>query len=204
MVAKFLVSIALLCALVAQAAQAAPVLTVTPGGLVAGNRQWDVSITPDAALFSNTGPSGIPPNTVGGSLATELAFVVNTGNLVSVVANAVNWPSPNPGSNPFTNTVTIGTYQAGNNSFTAYGSDFFTSATPHQYLTITTLGSGLTTLSYGTAASGNSTKGNIIAQAGQTFRYTGVVSIPEPTTCAMALLALCGMTLSYRRTRRSA
>jgi hypothetical protein len=198
---KNLACIALLCALVAQSSQAAPSMSVVPTGLNAGNREWLVSITPDATLFADN-----PPNGVGGSVAVELAFSIdNPTDLLSVViADPVSWPNPNPGNNPFTGGVfCCGTYidLAADNTFAAYGSAYFTTGTPKSFLKITTAGSGATTLRYGTAASGNATKGNIIAQAGTLFTpYTGVVSVPEPAS--IAILAIAGLALAFVRRGR--
>src|SRR5262249_10552679 len=161
--------------------------TVTPEGISAGNRTWRVDIAPDTSLFS-----GSPP---GGSLAAELAFSIDApANLLSVVvADPSVWDTPNPGSNPFTGTITNGAYidLVNSRTFDAYGSAVVHSSAPTHFLKITTAGSGPTTLRYGTSVSGDPTKGNIFAQAGQQFsNYTGSVSVPEPATCVLALIGL--------------
>jgi hypothetical protein len=196
-----LVCVALFGALSLSTASAAPILTVTPDGLTAGNRNWLVDISPDPSLFS-----GSPP---GGSLAAELAFAFDapTTLLSVVVADPVAWPNPNPGNNPYTGTVTVGTYVdlVNSRTFDAYGSSFFTSSAPTHFLKITTAGSGPATLRYGVATSGNLSKGARIAQAGQNFDgYTGVVSlVPEPATCTMAFVGAAGVLLARRRRRVS-
>jgi hypothetical protein len=192
-----------ICAFGASTSLASPILTVTPGGLVGGNRQWAVDIAPDASLFTNSGASGTPPNTLGGSLGAELAFSIDDPvDLLSVaIANPADWPNANPGNNPFTGGVTFGTYidLVNDHTFNAYGSTFLTSASPSHFLTITTAGAGLTTLRFGTAASGSSTKGNIIAQAGSSFTYTGVATVPEPASAALAIVGLAAMLAVGRR-----
>lgn len=201
MSAKYLAIIALLCALIAQSSQAAPTMSVVHTGLNAGNREWLVSITPDASLFSDN-----PPNGVGGSVAVELAFSIdNPTDLLSVViADPVSWPNPNPGNNPFTGGVfCCGTYidLAADNTFAAYGSAYFTTGTPKSFLKITTAGSGPTTLRYGTNASAVSTKGTIIAQGGVNFfNNGGVVSVPEPASIVM--LGFAGFALVLGRRSR--
>lgn len=178
---KILVSAGLLCVVVSPAF-AAPTLTVDlvrSGGLpvldASGNWQWAVSVSPDATLFTNSGPSGTPPNTLGGSVAVELGFTAATvnGNLVGVTKNATNFPSDNPGT-PIgagfpvnTNTTATGVQILGNNASVNLGSTFFTAGTPQQVAIITTkgpssTGSLSTNLSWSGAYSGNGR----IAQAG--------------------------------------
>jgi hypothetical protein len=198
MSAKKVVFLALCCALAVQTVQAAPILTVTPGGLSGGNRLWAVNIAPDPSLFSGGG----------GSLAAELAFSIDDPvDLLSVaIADPAAWPNANPGNNPFTGTVTFGTYidLVGDRTFNAYGSTFFTSSAPSHFLTITTAGSGATTLRFGVAASGNPVNGARIAQAGQNFDgYTGVASVPEPSTIVLTLTSMMTL-LVFRRQRRRA
>jgi len=183
----------LLCAFAAQSSLAAPILTVTPGGLNAGNREWFVDIAADPSLFSGGG----------GSMANELAFSVDDPvDLLNVeVGDAAIWDTPNPGNNPFTGTETDGIYIdfVNDNSFAAYGSAVVTSGDPTQFLKITTAGPGLTTLRYGTAASGDPNKGNLIAQAGQTFSgYTGVVSVPEPATALLTVMGILCIPACFR------
>jgi hypothetical protein len=181
----------LCCALAAQAAQASPILTVNSGSIVAGNRQWLVSITPDASLFS-----GSPP---GGSIATEVGFTVGPGSLVSGIKNATNFPLDNPGNSPFPapiNGVQFGVVSSGNNLFAALGSNIFTSATPQQFLTITTLGSGPTKISWLGAYVGNGR----IAQGGQNFdTYSGMVSVPEPTSNMSLMIGTTLLVFGRRR-----
>lgn len=191
---------ALYCVVVAQAAHAAPTMSVVPQGLNAGNREWLVSIDPDEALFSNN-----PPNGVGGSVAVELAFSIDdpTELLSVVVADPALWPADNPGNNPFPGGANCcGTILdlVGDRAFTAYGSTYFTTGTPKPFLKITTAGAGLTTLRYGVAAGGHPINGARIAQAGQNFDgYTGIVSIPEPTAIVLAFVAALGVAIPRRR-----
>lgn len=197
---KTLVCLFVLGALAAQSACAAPSMSVAPLGIFGGNREWLVSVQPDAALFSNN-----PPNGVGGSLAVELAFSIDdpTDLLSVAIADPSSWPAANPGNNPFTGGVTFGTYidLINDRTFAAYGSTYFTTGTPKPFLKITTAGAGLTTLRYGSAASGQSVNGALIAQGGQNFTgYTGVVSVPEPTTALLVVLSALGC-ISLRRRR---
>jgi hypothetical protein len=179
MSAMKLVCFVLLGALFAPAAHAAPIFSVTPGGLSGGNRQWNVTISPDASLFG-----GSPP---GGSIAVEMAFSISPGSLLSIVKNATNFPSDIPGTAIAGYPTGPGVQMSGNKAVAFLGSDFFTTATPKQFVTIATAGSGLTTLNWLGAYSG---KGRI-AQAGQNFDlYSGSVSVPEPASCVLATLGL--------------
>jgi hypothetical protein len=192
---KHLVALALLGALIAPAVQASPIFSVSPIGLVGGNRQWNVAVTPDASLFS-----GSPPH---GSVGVEMGFSISPGSLVSVVKNATNFPNDNPGTPlgpgypPNTKTTNFGVQILGNNAVANLGSDLFTTATPQQFVTITTLGSGPTTISWLGAYSGDGR----IAQAGQNFDlYKGVVSVPEPASVVLAILSLT-TSLAFARRR---
>ncbi|MGD9637325.1 MAG: hypothetical protein AB7G28_21895 [Pirellulales bacterium] len=191
--------LALLLAFAANAVHAAPIMTVAPLGLNGGNREWLVSIAPDASLFNNN-----PPNGVGGSLAVELAFSIDdpTDLLSVAIADPASWPLANPGNNPYTGGITDGIYidLINDRSFAAYGSTYFTTGTSKSFLKITTAGSGATTLRYGVAASGNPVNGARIAQAGQNFDgYTGIVSIPEPGAIVLALVAAVAVALPRRK-----
>lgn len=189
---KSLASIALLCALIAQSSQAAPILSVFPLGLNgSNNREWAVNITPDPALLP-------------GSLAVELAFAIDDTELLDVDVNTAAWDFENPGNNPFTGTVTDGLWLdlIGDRTFGAFGSIVFAAPGPVRLFTIETLGGGDTSVRYGEAASGVPTKGDIIAQGGQNFiNYTGTVSVPEPAS--IALLAFAGLGLAIGRRSRS-
>jgi hypothetical protein len=152
--------------LFAPSAYADPELFVTYEGVsLGGNNQWLVAVAPDPDFFIET-TSGF-----GSSLAVELAFAVEGSTIVDIVENLSDWPADNPGNNPFTNSVTFGTYisPAATQAFTAYGSNVFLSGVPVPLFSMETLGSDLTTVHYGVAASGHPTKGSIIAQAGQNF-----------------------------------
>ena len=207
MTIKQLASITLLCALVAQVAQAKPTLSVTPTGLNGGgNREWLVAIAPDPTMFTN--PADNPDRGLGGSMAAELAFSIDnpTDLLNVIIGNPLDWDFPLPGNNPFTGGGTDGIYvdPINDNAFAAYGSAFLTSADPSHFLRITTAGAGPTTVRYGVAASGFSGPGSgaIIAEAGMQWEdYTGVVSVPEPTS---VLLVVVGTFLLTRIRRRRA
>lgn len=193
---KKLACIALLCALVAQSSQAAPTMSVVPTGINAGNREWLVSISPDASLFSNN-----PPNGVGGSLAVELAFTINdpTELLSVVIADPASWPADNPGTSPWTGAFCCGTQLdlVNDRAFTAYGSTYFTSGTPKQFLKITTAGTGATTVNWLGSFNGFGR----ISQAGQNFDiYKGTVSVvPEPASIALLALAALAITVVGRK-----
>ena len=200
-----LACIALLCALIAHEAQAAPILSVTPIGLNgSNNREWLVEISPDAALF--TDPADFPDRGLGGSIAVELAFAIDDTDLLGVDVNTVAWDFANPGFNPFTGTITDGLWLdlIGDRTFGAFGSIFFTSADPMRLFAIETLGGGDTTIRYGTAASGDVNKGNIIAQGGQIFRYSGSATVPEPATALLAAMGVVVLATPLIRWRRIA
>jgi hypothetical protein len=151
----------------ATATSANPELFVTYEGVNGANQRWSVAVAPDPDFFSDT-TSGF-----GSSLAVELAFAVDGSSIVngSVSVNQSDWPADNPGNNPFTNSVTFGTsLGAGlDTAFTAYGSNVFLSGAPVKLFDFQTLGTDLTTIRYGVAASGDPVKGSIIAQSGQNF-----------------------------------
>jgi len=203
MTVKTLVSIALLCALAAQVAQARPTLSVYPTGLNGGgNREWLVTIAPDPTTFTN--PDDNPDRGLGGALAAELAFSIDdpTDLLGVVIADPVDWDFSLLGNNPFTGGVTDGIYFSplNDNAFAAYGSAFLTSADPSHFLRMTTAGSGPTTVRYGMAATGlGPGNGAIIAEASTQFEdYTGVVSVPEPMSIVLMIAGILALTGSRR------
>jgi hypothetical protein len=164
-----------------QWAVAAPGLSVSDGGLNGvSNRLWLVEVSPDPALFSDT-PAGI-----GGSLAVELDFSVSGTDIVSATKNAMAWPEDNPGHNPFSGTITNGVVVdiVAGTVFVATGSDFFTTGNSVEVVTIVTLGSGATTLSWGGHTLLTGTPGEYmsarIAQAGMNFDgYQGSLVLGE-------------------------
>src|SRR5262249_7779640 len=135
-------------AILTQTADAAPIFTVSPGPIEAGNRQWSVYVAPDASLFYVSGPIDTPPNTLGGIVAIEVGFSVTKGNLVNVIRNTIDFPNDIPGTQIPGFPPSLGLTVSGNKIAAHIGSDFLTSATPYKLLTITTLGSGPTTLSW--------------------------------------------------------
>lgn len=192
-----LACLALCCALFAQVAFAAPILTVTPGPLSGGNRPWYVDVTPDASLFTNN-----PPNGVGGSMAVELAFAVDVAELLSVSVNTTAWDLKTGGNNPFTGTVTDGLWldTIGDRAFGAFGSIYFTSGNPVRLFTIETSAELSAAVRYGSAASGSGTLGARIAQAGQNFDgYTGTAVVPEPATALLCLVSAAAAVFARRR-----
>ncbi len=188
----------LLCALVAQAAQAAPTLSVVPIGLNGGNREWFVNIAPDPALFSNN-----PPNGIGGSLALEIGFTIDSPVhlLSATIADTVAWPMENFGNSPFPfgGPPADGLTILGDRMFVAQGSTYFTSATPTHLIKFTTSGSGPTTVRWLGAYGGNGR----IAQAGQNYDlYSGFVTVvPEPTSCALMIVGMTAELAIGRRKR---
>ncbi len=158
-------------------------LTVTDLGLNANsNREWLVEVMPDPALFTST------PDGVGGSLEVELAFEVTGSDLLAATKNGAAWPNDNPGNNPFTSGISLGvqTDLAEDTVFASLGSELFTTGAAVEVLTIETMGSGPTTLSWGgqTLLPGSelSYTGSRIAQAGSNFDgYQGSLSAGGPT-----------------------
>lgn len=192
---------AILILLLGSTAVAAPLLTVTPNGLDSGgHRLWLVDVAPDPALFSDTVEG------FGGSMAVELAFAIDHTDLLGVDVNTTAWVSENPGNNPFTGTVTDGLWLdlIGHRTFGAFGSVIFTSDDPVRLFTIKTEGSGLTTIRYGSEASGDPILGARIAQGGMNFDgYSGSVTIPEPATLTWIVVgAMTWPTIGHRRVRR--
>ena len=160
---KNLASVAV-CALLASPALAAPTLQVVNGGLDgSGNWIWNVSVTPDTALFSLNVEND--PVNEGGSIAVELGFTASDSNLVSAATNPVvpvlggNVESFNPGNGIFgweteedtdpdpviVNMRPVGLQQGTepgdtNELFAALGSTYFISGGAKHILTITTEG----------------------------------------------------------------
>jgi hypothetical protein len=185
MISQRLICFALASALAAHVAQAAPTLSVYPLGVNgSNNREWAVDVTRDIL----GGPT---------SLAVELAFAVDESDLLGIDVNTSVWDTETAGFNPFTNSITEGLWLdlIGDEAFGAFGSVVISSTSPQRLFTIETAGIGLTTLNYGTAASGNPNFGNIIADT-SLHRYSGSVTVPEPASmmmfgCALALIGFC-------------
>jgi len=82
----------LLCAFVSTAFSA-PTLTVTPGGVQAGNWVWNVGVTPDLSLV---------PDNSGTPVAVELGFRLSGGSLLNVTnVNTSQFDTSNPGQKIF-------------------------------------------------------------------------------------------------------
>lgn len=178
--------IALALLITCSSAHAQPTLSVTHEGVdTNGNNAWVVSVAPDPELFA--------PGRNGGSLATELAFAVR-GSVIEDVApiNRSDWELDNPGNNPFAGTVTEGLVLSGGPNgqeteiFASFGGRIFTSGDLVELFSFTTIGDELTTVDYGTAASGDSIQGTIIAQAGAIFPQ-GVQTTPLSAQIALSL-----------------
>lgn len=199
---KRMACFALLCALVAHTSQAAPILSVYPIGISGGNRDWFVDIIPDPALFVNSGPMGVPPNTIGGSLAVEIGFSIDApvSLVTAMIDNVFLWPAENFGNSPFPfgEAPADGLTIQGNQLFIAQGSDFLTATTSTHFLKIQTAGSGPTTIHWLGAYGGNGR----IAQGGLNFDlYVGSASVPEPASCALMAIAFTAIMAAGRRNR---
>ncbi len=161
-------------------ALAQPTLTVTNTGQNGnGNLEWLVEIAPDPALFTNTDLG------LGGSLAVEMAVEIANTDLLAVTVNNTDWPLDIPGNNPFTSTVTTGVDLdlAGDTVFASLLSNFFTSGTAVELMTIETSGIDCTTLLWGghTVLGGtpDEYESSLIAQGGQNFTgYVGTAGEP--------------------------
>jgi hypothetical protein len=158
---------------------AQPTLSVSDNGLVGLNRQWLVEVAPDPALFSN----GL------GSLEIELAFEVLGSELVGAAINPLDWVFNNPGNNPFTGTTTFGlqTDLANDTVFVSLGSGLFITGDAVPVMTIETMGSAGTTLSWGghTLLPGTAFQyvGSRIAQAGSNYdAYQGSLTVGNVVT----------------------
>ena len=190
---RYLAVVVLCCAVSATCAHAAPSLSVTPtGDNGAGDRAWLVEVTPDPVDVSNGS----------GSIAVELAFAIDDTDLLGVDVNTAAWDHENPGSNPFTGTVTDGLWLdlIGDRTFGAFGSINFSTADPVELFTIETAGLGRTTLRYGEAASGDPVLGARMAQNAVNYDgYTGSVTVPEPASIGLTLLGLLVIGVAARR-----
>jgi hypothetical protein len=169
---KSLVITGLLC-VVASPVLAAPTLSIDlvrdgsnlPVLTAAGDWQWVVSVTPDAALFADN-----PPNGVGGSVAVELAIEATGSSLVSVTKNATNFPNDNPGTAVATYPTGLGVQVAGNKAVAALGSTYFTTGGAKEMLTIVTDGPSTTgSLTSGISLLGAYAGGYRLAQDGTNF-----------------------------------
>jgi hypothetical protein len=146
---KSLVCAGLLCVVASPALAQNPTLSVTllrdVGGLpvldATGDWQWVVSVTPESDFFANSGAMGTPPNTVGGSVATELGFTATGRNLLNIAANATNFPANNPGTAiPGGFPAGPGAVRSGNQAVVFLGSTFLTAESLQQAAIITTDG----------------------------------------------------------------
>lgn len=152
-------------------AYAKPTMTVINNGINgSSNREWLVRVAADPSLFSG----GF------GSVAVELAFEVDHGELLSVTKNASAWPYDLPSDhNPFdvTNGDGIQLDLADDTVFVPLGSDPFFNGNLVTVFTIETQGSGPTSLHWGgqlVDTGATSLRGSVIYQAGLKFGgYTG-------------------------------
>jgi PEP-CTERM motif len=199
MTVKMLTCFALLCAIVAQGAQAQPTLSVYPIGVNGGNREWFVDITPDPALFVNSGPMGVPPNTIGGALGVEIGFSIDApvSLVTAMIDNISLWPaelfgnSPFPFGGPPADGLTI----QGNQLFVAQGSDFLTATSSKHFLKIQTAGSGPTTIRWLGAYDGK----GLIGQSGNSYYVIGSASVPEPASAALVIFGMSTIAIIGRR-----
>lgn len=196
---KWLVlSVACVCALASSALAGIPVVGpgffVTPGGLNgSGNRLWNVAVSADPALIQG-GSS---------SLAIEMGFTSVGANLLSatLVPGSV-FDTGNPGNSPFAAPINgvqngIVLHLPRNEAFAAYGSSPVVNGNPNPFLTLTTAGSGPTSINWLGAYQGNGR----IAQEGVNYSfYRGTATVPEPATM---LLALGGVALMWVTRRRA-
>jgi hypothetical protein len=179
---KSIVIAGLLCVL-AVPAFATPGLVVDlvrSGGLPVldsnGDWQWIVSVDPDETTFVDSGPSGDPPNTVGGSYAVEIGMTLTGASLVSATVNTTNFDKENFGESPFAfgENPLDGLTVSGNQLFAALGSTFFSDGAPKELMTITTsgpstVGPNLTTgISWGGAYNIDHTLGGANARIAET------------------------------------
>ena len=173
---KSLVSAVMLCGLVAVPAAADPSLSIdfVRNGMgnpvldpATGGWQYLVTVTPDAAVLSTTSENG-------------------AATVASAAKDATNFPNDNPGNSPFAFSGN-GVQVNANEVLANLGSDFFTSGTPQDAVTIVVgrvasnpANGGLTANvdvvgAYDTDAVGNGTPGSInthyrLAQDGTNFQ----------------------------------
>jgi hypothetical protein len=189
---------------------AAPILSVTPGGVQGGNWVWDVSITPDLLLA----PSGTP-------LAVELGFRMIGDPLISATnINPSEWTTELPGKKIFgwepddINSSTSEGLQVNTTTsevFVAYGSVDFTTPGAKPFLKIIAQGPGSggpasSTIQYLGAYPVPGTNGRIAQIVGPTAvnfdLYSGFVTqTPEPASAALLVFGLIGV--AFRRNKRS-
>ena len=166
---------AVLVVVFAARATAAPALTVANGGVVGGNQQWLISVTPDVAAFC--------PDS---SLAVELDFTFH-GTINSFALDNTFWnktPVNNVGNNPFTGTVTgtqVDNTPVNDTLFIAAGSDLYATATSHLLGTLVTPGiSGLDWGGHTVLTGANAYTLGRIAQNGVNYNGISGTIFPEP------------------------
>ena len=86
-----------------------------------------MSVVPDENLYTNNGPTGTPPNTVGGAIAVEIGMTLTGASLVSATVNTTNFDHENFGNSPFAfgENPADGLTISGNQLFAALGSTYF-------------------------------------------------------------------------------
>ena len=136
----------------AHSSQAAPILTVTPGGLNGGNREWIVNIALDTLIDQSVAQSVDGRQELAFSIDDPVDLLNVRGRQCSHLGHAEN-----PGTTRSRGTL-IGRnlHQSGQRQLICrLWQRHHTRRTPTHFLTITTAGTGPTTLRYGVAASGH-------------------------------------------------
>ncbi|HEX3600771.1 MAG TPA: PEP-CTERM sorting domain-containing protein [Lacipirellulaceae bacterium] len=184
----------ILVAAAAPIGNAAPILNVVPGGLQGGNWVWDVSVTPDLLIASDT------------PMAVELGFRLTASSLISAVdINPSQWDTPNPGNfifgwetpDPSANNKPVGlqTNLTTSEIFAAYGSIDFTTPGAKPFLQIVAKGpsnggSTSSTIQWlGAYAVGQGriaqTVGSFAATNFDIYSGTATQQVPEPASIVL-------------------
>jgi hypothetical protein len=152
---RLMKKIILLCVAVFATASASPVGAAPMLSFLDNNNgSVTLQITPDAALL---------PGSLGAETALSVQGIGIDFTGVSI-ANPAVWDTANPGSNPFTGSVTDGLYLnlPLNQIFASYGSAVLNSAAPTNFLTINYTGAG-SILANGSVAQGAQNFTNLAA-----------------------------------------
>ena len=208
MICRMFVTLTALFALIS-AASAAPVLTISGGGLQGGNWVWNVSISPDLTLASST------------PLAEEIGFRLTSSPLLSATnINPAEFNPANPGKIIFgwetldptanNNPVGLQVNLATSEIFSAFGTIDFTTPGPKPFLQILARGpnnggSASSTIEWLGAYGG---KGRIAQATGQTTAanfdlYSGIsTQVPEPTSVSILVLGSIGLVSGFAARRK--